>query len=29
VDYDQHRPHSSLAYCAPEEFAREWSPSPP
>jgi putative transposase len=28
VDYNQHRPHSSLAYRTPEEFARVWSPSP-
>ena len=28
VDYNQHRPHSSLAYRTPAEFARVWSPSP-
>jgi putative transposase len=28
VDYNQHRPHSSLAYRTPEEFARQWSASP-
>ena len=27
-DYNQHRPHSSLAYRTPAEFARRWSPSP-
>ena len=27
-DYNQARPHSSLAYRTPEEFARAWSPSP-
>ena len=27
VDYNQHRPHSSLAYRTPEEFARQWSAS--
>ena len=27
VDYNQHRPHSSLAYRTPEEFARQWSSS--
>jgi putative transposase len=27
VDYNQHRPHSSLAYRTPAEFARRWSPS--
>src|SRR5580698_9355571 len=26
-DYNQHRPHSSLAYRTPAEFARRWSPS--
>ena len=25
VDYNQHRPHSSLAYRTPAEFARVWS----
>lgn len=29
VDYNQHRPHSSLAYRTPEEFARQWSASSP
>ena len=29
VDYNQHRPHSSLAYRTPEEFARQWSAPPP
>lgn len=29
LDYNQHRPHSSLAYRTPEEFARQWSVSPP
>lgn len=29
VDYNQHRPHSSLAYRTPEEFARQWSGSTP
>ena len=28
LDYNQARPHSSLAYRTPEEFARAWSPSP-
>jgi|HubBroStandDraft_1064217.scaffolds.fasta_scaffold132142_3 putative transposase len=28
VDYNQHRPHSSLAYRTPAEFARVWPPSP-
>ena len=28
MDYNQHRPHSSLAYRTPEEFERVWSPSP-
>jgi putative transposase len=28
VDYNQQRPHSSLAYRTPQEFARAWSPSP-
>jgi putative transposase len=28
LDYNQQRPHSSLAYRTPEEFAREWTPSP-
>jgi putative transposase len=28
VDYNQHRPHSSLAYRTPAEFARVWSASP-
>jgi putative transposase len=28
LDYNQHRPHSSLAYRTPAEFARVWSPSP-
>lgn len=27
-DYNQQRPHSALAYRTPEEFARQWSPSP-
>jgi putative transposase len=27
-DYNQQRPHSSLAYHTPEEFARAWTPSP-
>ena len=27
-DYNQRRPHSSLAYRTPAEFARVWSPSP-
>jgi putative transposase len=27
VDYNQQRPHSSLAYRTPEEFARQWSGS--
>ena len=27
-DYNQRRPHSSLAYRTPAEFARRWSPSP-
>jgi putative transposase len=25
IDYNQHRPHSSLKYRTPEEFARDWS----
>jgi len=29
VDYNQQRPHSSLAYRTPEEFARQWSASTP
>jgi putative transposase len=29
VDYNQHRPHSSLAYRTPEEFAQQWSASLP
>jgi putative transposase len=29
VDYNQQRPHSSLAYRTPEEFARQWSASAP
>ena len=28
VDYNETRPHSSLAYRTPAEFARQWSPSP-
>lgn len=28
IDYNQHRPHSSLAYRTPEEFARQWSAAP-
>lgn len=28
LDYNQQRPHSSLAYRTPEAFARAWSPSP-
>ena len=28
IDYNRHRPHSSLAYRTPEEFARQWSKSP-
>jgi putative transposase len=28
LDYNQARPHSSLAYRTPEEFARAWAPSP-
>lgn len=28
IDYNQRRPHSSLAYRTPEEFARQWSASP-
>jgi len=28
LDYNQARPHSSLAYRTPEEFARAWTPSP-
>ena len=28
LDYNHARPHSSLAYRTPEEFARAWSPSP-
>jgi putative transposase len=27
-EYNQQRPHSSLAYRTPEEFARQWGPSP-
>lgn len=27
VDYNESRPHSSLAYRTPAEFARQWSPS--
>jgi len=27
-EYNQHRPHSALAYRTPEEFARGWTPSP-
>lgn len=27
IDYNQNRPHSSLAYRTPEEFARQWSAS--
>jgi putative transposase len=27
-DYNQHRPHSSLAYRTPAEFAQQWAPSP-
>jgi putative transposase len=27
LDYNQQRPHSSLAYRTPEEFARQWSAS--
>ena len=29
VDYNQYRPHSSLAYRTPEEFAHQWSASVP
>ena len=29
VDYNLHRPHSSLAYRTPAEFARQWSSSIP
>lgn len=29
VDYNQHRPHSSLAYRTPAEFARVWSTASP
>ena len=28
LDYNQARPHSSLAYRTPAEFARTWTPSP-
>jgi len=28
IEYNQHRPHSSLAYRTPLEFARQWSASP-
>jgi putative transposase len=28
VEYNEHRPHSSLAYRTPEEFERLWCPSP-
>jgi len=28
LDYNQARPHSSLAYRTPEEFVRAWTPSP-
>jgi putative transposase len=28
LDYNQARPHSSLAYRTPAEFARAWTPSP-
>jgi len=28
IDYNQRRPHSSLAYRTPEDFARQWSASP-
>lgn len=28
IDYNRHRPHSSLAYRTPEEFARQWGKSP-
>lgn len=28
LDYNQARPHSSLAYRTPAEFARAWAPSP-
>jgi putative transposase len=28
VDYNQHRPHSSLAYRTPDEFARQWASKP-
>lgn len=28
IDYNQHRPHSSLAYRTPEEFAQQWADSP-
>ena len=27
IDYNQHRPHSSLAYRTPQEFAQQWSAS--
>ena len=27
MDYNEARPHSSLAYRTPAEFARQWSPS--
>lgn len=27
-DYNEHRPHSALAYRTPAEFARAWSPAP-
>jgi len=28
LDYNEARPHSSLAYRTPQEFARAWTPSP-
>jgi putative transposase len=28
-EYNEHRPHSALAYRTPAEFARTWSPPPP
>jgi len=28
IDYNRNRPHSSLAYRTPQEFARQWSTSP-
>jgi len=28
IDYNQHRPHSSLAYRTPEEFAQQWADAP-